>query len=180
MSMKTYVIVDNGLLLTPEIAAWSILAYNRKTEGLSLETLELVNSGRFAKLARADSYGLSAELCKSLGFGEQDFMPTIYEYAKDGLEELKVSCVHNSEFEGSAATLIFPEEKDVVPKEWEFDGSDDLWYIPLQKGPSLFAEQVYASGEEILQELKNQMNGILPEDFDYRSVLVSIEGSVCC
>ena len=151
--MKTYVIVDNGLLLTPEIAAWSILAYNRKTEGLSPETLELVNSGRFAKLARTDSYGL---------------------------EELKVSCVHNSEFEGSAATLIFPEEKDVVPKEWEFDGSDDLWYIPLQKGPSLFAEQVYASGEEVLQELKNQMNGILPEDFDYRSVLVSIEGSVCC
>lgn len=178
--METYVIVDNGLLLTPEIAAWAIFAYDKKRGDASSEALELVNSGRFAELVRVDSYGLSEELLNALGFDSQDFMSTIYECAGESLERFNVSCVHNSGFEGSASTLVFPEEKDVVSKEWNFCGDDDLWYIPLKKAPSLFAQQVYASGEEVLQELKDQLGGILPEDFDYRSALVSIEGTVCC
>lgn len=176
MSMNTYVVTDNGLLLTQEIATWVILAYNKKSEGLSPEVLELVNSGRFAELAKDDSGEVPDELCKALGFDSLDFI-VLYELASDYLGEFQEACIHYSEFEGSATLLTFPEEKDAIPNEWDFSGSD-LWYIPLQKEPSLFAKQVYASGDDIVQEMNERMQEILPENFDYRSALVSIVGTI--
>ena len=178
MSMNTYAAIDNGLLLTQEVAVWVILAHNKKSEGLTPEALEFVNSGRFAELAKDDFDEVPDELCKALGFDSLEFIE-LYELASDCLEEFQEDCIHYSRFEGSATSLTFPEEKDAIPNEWNFNGND-LWYIPLWKGPSLFAEQVYASGDDIVEEMKERMREILPENFDYRSAHVSIDGTTFC
>lgn len=126
MSMNTYAAIDNGLLLTQEVAVWVILAHNKKSEGLTPEALEFVNSGRFAELAKDDSDEVPDELCKALGFDSLEFIE-LYELASDCLEEFQEDCIHYSRFEGSATSLTFPEEKDAIPNEWNFNGSD-LWF----------------------------------------------------
>ena len=54
---------------------------------------------------------------------------------------------------------------------------EEVPYVPLKKYPSLF-RAAYKDFNEIIEELKEQIGKYLPEDYDYRSNIRHIIGTI--
>lgn len=83
-------------------------------------------------------------------------------------------CQYVSEFTGTAYRLN--EHGDPTWSEDYMFDDDQLYYVGLGKEPSL-CRQAYSSVYEIVEELKNNLNDLLPDDFDIRSRLCFIAGT---
>jgi len=83
-------------------------------------------------------------------------------------------CQYVSEFTGTAYRLN--EFGDCTWTDgFEFD-NDQLYYFSFGKEPSL-CRQAYSSVDEIVEELRNNLSDLLPDDFDIRSRLCFITGT---
>lgn len=83
-------------------------------------------------------------------------------------------CQYVSEFSGTAYRLN--EHGDCSWSEDYLFSNDRLFYFNLGKEPSL-CRQAYSSVDEIVEELKNDLSDLLPDDFDIRSRLCFIAGT---
>lgn len=82
---------------------------------------------------------------------------------------------HESQFTGEAVGLSDsgePEWCDVL----EYYSGDTLCYVALAYQPSLL-NRPYRDLDEAVAELRNAMDGLLPDDFDYRKQLCLIAGT---
>lgn len=82
---------------------------------------------------------------------------------------------HESNFTGEAVGL-----DDTGDPEWcdvlEYYSGDLLSYVQLAYQPSLL-NRPYRDLDEVVAELRNAMDGLLPDDFDYRKQLCLIAGT---
>lgn len=94
----------------------------------------------------------------------------------DSLEELWEAgrCQYISEFTG-AASCLDDRGECAWTDDWTFD-NDQIFYFGLGKQPAL-CHKAYESVEDIVEELKNDLNDLLPADFDFRSRLCCIVGT---
>ena len=92
----------------------------------------------------------------------------LYELWEDG------RCKYVSGFIGTAYRLN--EHGDPTWSEDYMFDDDQLYYVGLGKEPAL-CRQAYSSVDEIVEELKNNLNDLLPDDFDIRSRLCFIAGT---
>ncbi len=83
-------------------------------------------------------------------------------------------CQYVSEFTGTAYRLN--EHGDPTWSEDYMFDDDQLYYVGLGKEPAL-CRQAYSSVDEIVEELKNNLNDLLSDDFDIRSRLCFIAGT---
>ena len=84
-------------------------------------------------------------------------------------------CQYVSEFTGAAYRLN--EYGDPIwSEDYMFFDDDQLYYVGLGKEPSL-CRQAYSSVDEIVEELKNDLSDLLPDDFYIRSRLCFITGT---
>lgn len=83
-------------------------------------------------------------------------------------------CQYVSEFTGTAYRLNAHGDP-TWSEDYMFDG-DQLYYVGLGKEPSL-CRQAYSSVDEIVEEVKNDLSDLLPDDFDIRSRLCFIDGT---
>lgn len=101
---------------------------------------------------------------------EDMFFPDIvWELYEDSVIEFE------SSFTGEAVGLDDkgnPEWCDVL----EYYSDDSVYYVQLAYQPSLL-NRPYRDLDEAVAELRNTMDGLLPDDFDYRKQLCLIAGT---
>jgi len=56
---------------------------------------------------------------------------------------------------------------------------DVILYLPLEKDRSLF-QAAYPSAGELLAEIRQKLQGYLPDDFDYAAHICKVTGTYCC
>ena len=98
--------------------------------------------------------------------------PVEYEYGMALYEADICACVGN--FTGE----LFPitdEGKDNWDRS-ETNDDDYVYYVPVEKYPSLF-KTAYNNMDELVAELKESLGEYLPADFDYRSNIRHIVGT---
>lgn len=161
MSMSTYGIKDTGLLITDEIAAYIVLAVERENNNVPAAVQSALDDGSF----RQKVLDKSPEI-------PEDYLDIAF--AHECLEEKGVGDIYYSAFEGSASTLQLPGNAETDLRTWEYD-DDYIAYLPT-KAPNLF-KAVYSSPDELVQELRARLEGILPKDFDLRPYIADIDGT---
>ena len=128
--------------------------YGLSTYGLHLNINDLIDI--YEKYYEKEVTGLSP----------YDLMWELYE---DSVIE------YESEFTGEA----FGPDKDGNP-EWcdtlEYYNCEPLVYVSLAYQPSL-TKKPYRDLDEAVEELRNAMDGLLPDNFDYRKQLCLICGT---
>ena len=163
MSMNTYPFKETGaFLVDEEVAAYIILAADRACKMVPAEIEALLNSGEFAALAKDGKLPC-------------DYSDT--STALDSFRDLGGEMCFCSEFEGEAHS-IFDDELD-SERSWS---TDILCYMPAAREPELF-RAVYLDPRELIDEHKNAFDDagvVLPEDFNWKSHIVYIEGTYCC
>lgn len=155
MSMNSHAIKDTGLLLTPVVMAYVNLYADRDNVPDGIQ--ELAENGTFQQAAENED-------------------PVMLEYGytnvhiiRDILEELDIDSNFICNFEGTATRI---DTEDVIV---EFSGSD-VCYVPTEKAASIF-NTGYNSLDEVVAEFKAVFENILPEDFDYKTVICELEGA---
>lgn len=84
-----------------------------------------------------------------------------------------------SGFTGSATYLnteLKPVMKNGVSESEEYD-DDYIAYLPLDRDADLL-KPAFGSFEEVIEEFKSKLSGILPDDFNYAAHIASISGTM--
>lgn len=90
--------------------------------------------------------------------------------------EEELDCYYTSEFYGEAFA-IRDDGRDDYDSDTRllFDG-DVLYLIPLRRYPTLFST-AYNNMQEVIAEVRQGVERLLPQDFDYRNHLRHVIGS---
>lgn len=161
MPMTTYGIKDTGLLIADEIAAYIVLASDQENSSVPAVVQAALDDGSFEQKVLDKSPEIPEEY-RDISF------------AQECLEAKGIGDMHCSEFAGNASTLVLPGNEKMTPRIWEYE-DDYIAYIPA-KAPSLF-EAAYNSPDELIQEFRARLEGILPKDFDLRPYIAEIDGT---
>lgn len=122
-----------------------------------------------------EDYGLvlSEEVIENI-FNKKGFEPD--DEVNKGVELYEADiCSCAFEFTGD----VYPLEKD-GKDNWDngtYYNCKEVFYIPLEKAPSLF-EKAYDDIEEVISELKEKIGDCMPEGYDYQSNICHIVGTV--
>lgn len=168
MSMNTYPIIDNGLIINYELAAHIQLALDKagkNNKSVPKEIQELLDNGTFDQ--KAESFDMPCD------YNEISIV-------RDALSELdNISYVYCPDFEGAYETLF---DKLTDNPIYENINQELLLYIPIQKTADYF-KTAYKSPYDIINEIKTTLNNIgvvLPENFDLAKYIVHITGTYYC
>lgn len=162
--MHSYPLTDRGLLISEEIAAL-LLVHLEKTDGRG--------DSRIAAMREDGS--LSRKIAE-----HSDDVPAGYydpEAAYDAVTERNIlTLTYCTSFDGQAETVrpVSPE----LSRNWDWTDSF-MAYLPLSRknppdGPG------YASIDEMLSELREALDGVIPAEFDLGPYLVDVSGTYFC
>lgn len=109
----------------------------------------------------------------------------VFGEAKDILDEKDIECFHCSGFDGTAVcppdvlNYLNISDKDSIAESFE---SDYVVMIPLDRTSEL-TKQAYASVDEIVDEIKQKLQDILPyfpEDYSFARQIRVLYGTTYC
>lgn len=93
----------------------------------------------------------------------------------DFLDWLSDNACTSPDFEGS----LFPIDDTNLNAICEECFADTLYYFPLNNYPTLFTK-AYNSMDDIINEIKEKADGLLPDDFPIENYIVHITGTYTC
>lgn len=112
---------------------------------------------------------LAEKLCPE--FDEEDYEYDTFSFDEDVALRMNGNAIYLSHFTGDA--MLAAEGLDGIRKHFD---DESFYHIPLSRELSLFGA-AYSSIEEVINEVKEKTNGLLPEDFDYRLNVCHFVGS---
>lgn len=162
--MNSYPLTDRGLLISEEVAALLLVHLDR--------------SGGDEDI-RAEAAQKDETIVRKIAEHSDDIPNAYYdpEAAYDAVTEQNIlDLIYCTSFDGQAETI--PPVSTGLARSWNWaDGF--MAYLPLsRKNPPEGAG--YASVGEMLSEIRETLDGIIPAEFDIRPYLVDISGTYFC
>ena len=112
------------------------------------------------------------EIAKKINY-KIDYAQDLYSDVRDYLYDKGV-CDTMGEFTGEA--FLVDDKGSVWWGQGEVFHCEQIWYVELNKMPTLFAAP-YKNMCEVIDELKNKLGEYLPNDFDYKRQIRLISGT---
>ena len=106
-------------------------------------------------------------------FDPDDFWSDEVSYATDFYEEGVLEYI--GDFTGEAYRIA-DNGTDAWGSEVYAYREDWITYIPCSRCPTLF-ERAYRDVDEIIEEMKQKVGELLPDDYDYRKNIVHVVGT---
>lgn len=160
-----YVNIPVAVILDDHAVANIILAVRQKGGTVPESVQELVDAGRFQKAASDftdDGYDV---LDGELFFDKGEAFDILY-----GKE---LNADYFCEFYGDVVYL--DADGNPTDRHRTLSSAELLVFLPSRQ-PAMF-QTAYASMDELVREIRNALEGYLPEDFDLLSRVVSVEGT---
>lgn len=175
MSMETYPLEQKCALVIMPQAACAMLLKDSIENGIEAElvperVLAAVRSGRSYWSVASDPEFFE-ELAETGWMNVSD--------AHDLMEQRNVEdVVHCSEFDGTAVPASGDGFGDEKSSEIGFEDDFAVFLFP-QCESSLF-KAAYGNKDELLQEYKSRMSGLLEDDFPYTRYVMDVSGTYFC
>lgn len=114
---------------------------------------------------------LAKKLCPE--YSDTDYTEDPASFHEEVIEALdgKVECINRL----SGYAYRHPANGDDSVLRQSFD-DEPVYYIPLEKGPTLF-RPAYETLDEVISEIVGKIGDVLPLDFDYALNVCSLEGT---
>lgn len=112
---------------------------------------------------------LAVKLCPD--FNENDYEYDTFSFDEDVALKMKGNAIYLSHFTGDA--MLAAEGLSGIRRHFD---DEAFYHIPLSRELTLFSA-AYSSIEEVINEIKEKTDGLLPEDFDYRHNICHFVGS---
>lgn len=127
----------------------------------------------YGLLVDYETLKLMAEAKLGDEFDPDDFFGNDVSYAEEFYEEGILDYI--GDFTGETCRIC-DDGTDAWGGEAEAYREDWLAYIPCDLQPSLF-KRAYRDVNEIIEEMKQKVGDLLPEDYDYRNNIVHVVGT---
>lgn len=114
-------------------------------------------------------YQLAKKFCPN--FSEEEYELNSLSFDEDIALKMKGNLTYLSHFTGNAVTA-----DDIRKNRRKFD-DDDFYFIPLTREPTLF-KAAYPSMNDIIREINERTNNMIPMNFDYANNLCHFVGTV--
>lgn len=112
---------------------------------------------------------LAKKFC--LNYDEEEYRLNSFNFNEDVALKMKGNLTYVSHFTGNAVTA-----DDIRKNRRKFD-DENFYFIPLTREPMLF-KAAYTSMNDIIREINERTNNLLPIDFDYANNLCHFVGTV--
>lgn len=168
--MCEYPLKEIGLLVTPEIAAYIILASDQ------MEGTELPAEVQ----AAIDDGSIHQKIMDGDPMLEDYFdIALADDVLKDGpLRARSIDPTWCNEFTGEATTYRLPNDTQTKERTWYYS-EENFVMIPVRRESTLF-EPAYNHPDDLIKEIRQELKDILPKNFNIRPYIVKVDGTYFC